>query len=72
VRGRRILCLREEEPQATLRRRLHAMRDHRFLYPASAKFAQDASVPEARDGANIEEHPGRRVHAVDASEIRAE
>jgi hypothetical protein len=48
------------------------MRDHRFLYPASAKFAQDASVPEARDGTNIEEHSGRRVYAVDASEIRAQ
>src|SRR2546426_8838881 len=72
VRGGRILRLTEEDPQPALPANAHAMRDHRGLDPAPAELAHDASIAQARDRTHVEEHPGGRGDAVDASEVRAE
>src|SRR6185295_20164036 len=72
VRGRGSPRLTEEDPQAALPAGTHAVSDHRGLDPAAAELAEDASVAEAGNGTHVKEHPGRRRHAVDATEIRAQ
>src|SRR5437867_6076590 len=72
VRGGRILRLTEDDPPPALPANAHAMRDHRGLDPAPAELAHDASIAQARDRTHVEEHPGGRADALDASEVRAE
>src|SRR5437867_175204 len=72
VGGGRILRLTEEDPQPALPAHAHAVRDHRGLDPAPAELAHDTSIAQARDRTHVEEHPGGRPDALDASEVRAE